>query len=158
DTARSSVRRAAPDRRRASARTAHSPFRIPHSAFEKGATMSRSRTAATFPRLGFIAAILLSSPLGAAPPEDEDEGPVKAEVHLLTELNIVQVDIDTDTFAAWLKPAIGKVEQRFRDEKASRDLVVQVTLHREGPAEIAVAGRPEPSAEEIRALVEAMDA
>jgi hypothetical protein len=95
---------------------------------------------------------------GASAPERGGDGLVKVEMHVLTEMNIAAVAIDVEPFSAWCRPVIEATERRFKGEKERRDVVVQVTLHKKGAPEIAVAGRPALSAEDAKALVEAVHA
>jgi tetratricopeptide (TPR) repeat protein len=83
---------------------------------------------------------------------------VDVSLHILTELNIFQLAIDTDPFVAWVKPLIAAVESRFGNESRRRTVVIQATLHLDRPAELAVAGQPAPSDAEIKDLLRAADA
>ena len=73
-------------------------------------------------------------------------------------MNIAQLAIDTDPFVRWVKPVIAAVESRFRDESRRRTVVIQVTLHPDRPAEVAVAGQPAPSEDEVKDLLRSADA
>ncbi len=64
---------------------------------------------------------------------------VDVSVHFLTEMNIAELTIELDSFADWVKPVIAAVESQFKDESASRTVIVQVTLHRNRPADVTVA-------------------
>lgn len=86
--------------------------------------------------------------------EPEKSGPVKVAMHILTELNIAELAIDVKPFTDWARPLIESIEDQFKDEKARRDIVVQVTLHPRGPLDVAAAGRPALSKEEAKALVD----
>jgi tetratricopeptide (TPR) repeat protein len=83
---------------------------------------------------------------------------VAVSIAFLTEVNIVQVAIDTDPFVAWVKPIVAAAESRFRDESSRRTVVIQVTLHPDRAAEVEVAGQPAPSEEEVKDLLRAVDA
>src|SRR3954447_26053993 len=87
--------------------------------------------------LGFAALQLAVCPALAPAADGDDTVPVKVEVHILTELNIAGLTIETDPFAAWVDPIIQAVEQRFKNEKSARDVVIQVTLHKRGPLDVA---------------------
>jgi hypothetical protein len=88
-----------------------------------------------------------------APPKKVD-----VSLHVLTELSIFQVVIDTQPFVAWVKPLIAAMEAKFRDESKRRTVVIQVTLQPDRPAELAVAGQPAPSDTEIKDLLGAANA
>jgi hypothetical protein len=87
------------------------------------------------------------------------EKPKKVDVSIqfLTELNIVELTIEVDPFSDWVKPVIAAVESQFKDESASRTVIVQVTLHRNRPADVTVAGNPALSPGEIAALQKSAD-
>ena len=82
---------------------------------------------------------------------------VDVSIHFLTELNIVELTIEVDSFSDWVKPVIAAVESQFKDESASRTVIVQVTLHRDRPADVTVAGNPALSPGEITALQKSAD-
>ncbi len=83
---------------------------------------------------------------------------VAVSIVFLTEMNIAQLAIDTDPFVRWVKPVIAAVESRFRDESRRRTVVIQVTLHPDRAAEVAVAGQPAPSEGEVKDLLRLADA
>ena len=83
---------------------------------------------------------------------------VAVSMVFLTEMNIAQIAIDTDPFLRWVKLVIAAVESRFRDESRRRTVVIQVTLHPDRPAEVAVAGQPAPSEGEVKDLLRVADA
>jgi tetratricopeptide (TPR) repeat protein len=80
------------------------------------------------------------------------KGPVQVEIHILTELSIAELTIETDPFSAWARPVIETIERLLSDERAHREVVIQVVLHPKGPPDVSVAGRPAPSKEEVQAL------
>ena len=88
-----------------------------------------------------------------------DDAPKKVAVSLvfITEANIATLTLAVEPFAAWTKPLIQAVESRFKDEARKRTVVVQVTLHPDAPAEVAVAGDIALSDADSEALLKAAD-
>lgn len=103
---------------------------------------------------------LILAVLGSADPSaPADQGPKGyASVRFLTEISTVPITIDADTFSAWLKPVIAAVESRFPKQVGRKSIVVQITLRRDGPAEIELAGNPKLSDEDVKAIRAAADA
>lgn len=62
-----------------------------------------------------------------------------------------------DAVIAWIKPVFERVESQFARDKGRRTVVVQVTLHPDRAAEVAVAGRPAPTEAEIQAILKVAD-
>ena len=85
--------------------------------------------------------------------------PKKVEVSLefLTEMNIAEIALDTDSLVAWVKPVISGLETRFENESGRRTIIVQVTLHPDRPADIAVAGKPALAAAEKASVLKLAD-
>ena len=83
---------------------------------------------------------------------------VEVSVHILTELNILQLVIQTDPLVRWAKPLIEAMETRFRDETLRRTVVIQVTLHPDRPADLEFAGKPAPTDAEVKDLLRAANA
>lgn len=104
-------------------------------------------------RLVSLLSLSLAAVSATAPPAGADDGPKgHVSVRFLTELNTVPLTIDTEPVAAWLKPVIAAVEARFPKEAGRKAIVVQVTLHHDGPAEVELAGDPALSEEDVKAL------
>ena len=82
---------------------------------------------------------------------------VEVSIQILTELNIAEVAIDTDSLVAWAKPAIGALETQFANEEASRTIVVQVTSHTDRQADVTVAGKPALTAAEKAIVLKTAD-
>jgi hypothetical protein len=88
----------------------------------------------------------------------DDSKKVAVSIVFITEMNIAQLAIDSGPFVQRVKPVIAAVESRFRDESRRRTVVIQVTLHPDRPAEVAVAGQPAPSEDEVKDLLRSADA
>jgi len=101
--------------------------------------------------------ILAGSAIGDDPPR-ADKGPVNLAVVFMTDLNNAQLSLDIEPFSDWTKPIIAAVEELFKDEKASRSIVVQITLHSKAAADVEIAGKPALSAEEKKAILAAAGA
>ena len=95
---------------------------------------------------------LLSATCLAQKPEN-----VAVSIQILTELNIAEIALDTDSLVAWVKPAIGALETQFKDEQSRRTIVVQVTLHTDRQADVTVAGKPALTAAEKASVLKAVD-
>lgn len=67
---------------------------------------------------------------------------VDVSVEFLTELNIAEIALDTDSFVVWVKPVLSALESQFQNEQTRRTIVVQVTLHPDRQADVVVAGKP----------------
>jgi hypothetical protein len=96
--------------------------------------LSRNRSRRS---MAIVLPFLLSAPCLAQKPEK-----VEVSLQILTELNIAEIALDTDSLVAWVKPAIGAMETQFKDEQARRTIVVQVTLRADRQADVTVAGKP----------------
>ena len=83
--------------------------------------------------------------------------PSRSRIQILTELNIAEVAIDTDSLVAWVKPAISALETQFANEQAHRTIVVQVTLHPDRQADVTVAGKPALTAAEKASVLKSVD-
>jgi len=101
--------------------------------------------------------ILASSASGDDPPR-ADRGPVNLWIVFMTDMGNAQLSVDLKPVAEWTKQVIAAVETRFKDEKAKRSIVVQITLHPKAPADVEIAGRPAVSAEEKKAILAVADA
>jgi hypothetical protein len=82
---------------------------------------------------------------------------VEVSIQILTELHIAQVALDTDSLVAWVKPALSALESQFENEKSSRTIVLQVTLHPGRPADVSVAGKPALTATDKASLLKIVD-
>ncbi len=99
-----------------------------------------------------VLVLMCSSTLAADDPKKVD-----VSVVFLTDMNVVEVDVDVEPLAAWVKPIIQAVESQFRDETRRRTVIVQVTLRPKGKAEVLVAGSPATTDEETGTLLKAAD-
>jgi tetratricopeptide (TPR) repeat protein len=101
-----------------------------------------------------IALALVLSTTGLA------QQPKKVDVSLefLTELNIVEIALDTDSLVDWVKPVLNALESQFQNEPARRTIVVQVTLHPDRQADVLVAGKPALTAAERASVLKVADA
>ncbi len=95
---------------------------------------------------------LLSATCLAQKPEN-----VEVSIQILTEMNIAEVALDTDSLVAWVKPAIGALETQFANEQARRTIVLQVTLHTDRQADVTIAGKPALTAAEKTSVLKAVD-
>ncbi len=104
--------------------------------------------------------LLLITPQFGLVAADENEKPKKVESALviMTPMDIASVAVLDETspahdaFIEWVKPVFQAVETQFAKETKKRTVVVQVTLHPDREADVAVAGRPAPTDEEIKAI------
>lgn len=116
--------------------------------------------------IALLGLLLLLRPEGGPAVAAGDEPPkrVEASLVILTPLDIASVAVlddkspARDALVAWVKPVFAAVESQFAGETARRTVVVQVTLHPDRPAEVAIAGRPALKDAEIKALAEVADA
>ncbi len=66
----------------------------------------------------------------------------RAGMQILTDPALAAQTLDSEQFAAWVRPVIQAVEEAFKGEKGQRDVVVQVVLHKKAAADATFAGRP----------------
>ncbi len=108
--------------------------------------------------LVFFGSLLIAPPTNGqdTSPKKEDK-PVQTAVRFLTEMNIASLTIDVKPLGEWIKPALEKIDQRFKDEKSGREVQIQITLHKTGEPEVIVAGSPalkEAETAELRAMLD----
>jgi len=99
-----------------------------------------------------ISALAVGDVLSTGASTTLDPKKVDVSIVILTPLPIAELTLDVEPLARWTNPIIAALESQFRDEPKPRTVVVQVTLHSKGPADVAVAGRPAPNADEIKNL------
>lgn len=84
--------------------------------------------------------------------------PVEVSLAFLTEMNVASLAIETNALVDWVRPIITAVESRFASEPAHRMVVLQVTLHPDRAAELAVAGSPAATDAEVKDILRAAGA
>jgi tetratricopeptide (TPR) repeat protein len=85
-------------------------------------------------------------------PTKGEKKPVACSVKLLTDANIGPLTIDAEALGRWMRPIIQAVETQYHEEKAAREVVIQIVLRRKGEHEMSTAGRPALSEAEIKDL------
>ena len=105
--------------------------------------------------------------LGVSPAlawQDDKPKVVQASLVIVTPMDIASVAVigegspAREAFIEWVKPVFASVESQFAKETRRRTVVVQVTLHPDRVAEVAVAGSPALTDVEIKALLKGADA
>jgi hypothetical protein len=111
-------------------------------------------------RLATLVLSVVATPLTLAQDVPATKGKAKVvepSLQLLTESNISQLTIEVEPLVHWVKPIIDGVEKRFQDEKARRDVVIQILLRKKGKPEVVVAGRPGLSEAETKDILNLVD-
>jgi tetratricopeptide (TPR) repeat protein len=107
-------------------------------------------------RLFVFALLLALASVRVGLPQDApakgEKKPVACSVKLLTDVNIGTLTIDAETLGHWLRPIIQAVETKYKEEKAARDVVIQIVLRRKGEHNLSTAGKPALSEAEIKDL------
>lgn len=103
--------------------------------------------------LALGAGLFLASPICAG----EDPQKVQTSLVFLTELSLAEMTTDMDALAHWVKPILEATESRFQNVAVPRTIVVQITLHRDRPAEVAIAGKPALAEAETAGLLQVVD-
>jgi hypothetical protein len=103
--------------------------------------------------------LLLLMDRGAIAAQKTQEGKrVVASMVILTPIEIASVAMgEPEALGNWVKPILEGVETKFAGETGRRTLVVQVTMHPDREADVAVAGRPVPSDAETEAISKLVD-
>lgn len=81
---------------------------------------------------------------------------VKPQLKILTDFDIAEHTIDGEPFGLWGRAGIDELKKLLGTDKRRRDVVMQVVLHKKGPPEATIAGRPALDPAEAKTLVAAL--
>jgi len=114
-----------------------------------------ARPKAEKPVLGLVIVLCLAAGLAVTAADDEPK--VDSSLTFIAHTETIYVNIDNEPLAAWVKPIFEVMDTRFNGETKPRTIVVEVTLHPDRPADVAVAGRPALADAEAKLVLAAAD-
>jgi len=110
------------------------------------------------PRLLLSVLLLLCQAAGArATAAGGDQAKVDSSLKFIAHVESIHVNIDQQPLVDWVKPIFEVLDKRFQSETKPRTVVVEVTLHPDGPADVLVGARPALADADVRAIQKAAD-